>query len=302
MIRKRFVKWTGPILATEDRGDGVLGDKMTRAGRQAASEKRRARGLVDSSRKYYEYTDEQYDRSTAIHESAHMIVAYAVGTTASLKANIAISVLLNGSIQGFARHEIKGIAHGDNAVISFSGAIGEREAFPNAVSRLYIGDASNILYGCVCAYDPQIDVKIKAYQSLDKSESCARKLAHESIMSEHGDSNFFMASILSDEYIRLSESPRKSELYYILKPYHDAIHALVNFSSEELRANGCLEYFKDLDGFEFLAPIAIRSWKLVRENFPAITALADEIQIRKQMSGKEVHEFVTNLLRQEVTA
>jgi hypothetical protein len=276
---------------------------MTRTAKAAAAEKRRVQRLVDSF-SFSEDSDtpkEQYDRCTAVHEAAHVIVGYAVGTTTVLNKAVALTVLpTSDGMDGNAQVETKGASPEDIAVISFAGTIAERTAFPNIIQHSYVSDAEDILYEWLCARYPQLGVEFEAIRSLDK-ESESYKLAYKSIFAAYGNNRLYQATTIVGMLDRLPESAR-SELLHFIKPYMGAIHALTHFPPEELSTNGCLEYFKDLDDFELLRPIAARSWALVRSNWPAIEALADEIQIRKQMSGKEVHEFVTKLLRVEVTA
>jgi hypothetical protein len=265
-----------------------------------AAERRRVQKLVDSwpditrpeiAQVYREEIlnepEGQYERSCAIHESAHMIITYAVGGTTVLDANTVLSIVTDNSLGtanfGVARAGARGLSPVDDAAIDFSGPIGARTAFPNVIDSTSFGDAVGIFYGGACLKHPELRVKHSSDQLLE-------------IVRECGNEPFLNVMVIMEKNKYEEDRLKSDEQIRICKRHLDAIHALVNFPPEQLETNGIPEYFAGFDGFELLRPIAARSWALVRENFSKIERLADEIQRRKTMSGREVHEFVTRTL------
>jgi hypothetical protein len=258
---------------------------MSRASRAAGAERRRIQRLVDSRPELTpEFIEERRrtnrnERLIAIHESGHMVITYAVGGTAVLDKDVALTIVAsqaalmgghpdsNGSVAMYH----KGLSIEERACASFAGTIASRMAFPDTVDYGYHTDAETIFKVAACLICPEL-----------------LTLRGESLEREY-DKNPFL------HMWRFVSSPMDHSVAPIYKRYADALHALLHYSPEQLETNGISKYFAGFEGFEILRPVAAGSWALVRQNWSAIERLADEIQRRKTMSGREVHEFAQTL-------
>ena len=244
---------------------------------------------------------EQDSYATAIHEAAHCIVGYAVGSQMKLDEKIALSIVTAGKSRGRNILDSSTISAEDSVVSSFAGCIAERIEFPDKIAKGYGGDASSIFFDCIRMRIPEFD----NLRNLNLTEADRQKYINDHCV------NFLPVCKCYEVFRTTDDDDELVDSRKVCKDYLSVLHALFNYPPDSFTIthktpkhfvlhDDMFDYEKnvelnDAEDFELLKSLAARSWGLVKSNWGAIKSLADEIHARKEMSGREVHEFVTRM-------